>query len=70
MATQKCLYCHIVREVSPLEDKSRRHTICPDCLKLAGTEWLPEAIRYKTVEEFKRAWIYPFQKKVTEEGGH
>ena len=71
MATQKCLHCGIVREVPPVEDKSRRHIICPDCLELAGVEWIPEPIRYKTVEDFKRAWVYPFQKpeELTEEEG-
>jgi hypothetical protein len=62
MATEKCLYCHTIKEVPPVGDKSRRHIICPKCLELAGEEWLPQEIRYKTLEDFKRAWVYPFQK--------
>jgi hypothetical protein len=70
MATTKCGWCHTIKEVAPVEDNTRKLIVCPDCMKLLGVEWLPQPVRYKTLEDFKRAWVYPFQKseKLTEEG--
>jgi hypothetical protein len=68
MATEKCLWCQEIKQVPPVEDRSRRHIICPKCLELAGKEWMPQA--FLTPAQFIATWITPFQKKLTEEGEH